>query len=105
MVGEPAAAVGAHDVDAALAGPLLPEREVAGVRAATERVDRRVLEEQQRLRLLARLHPRAELLLELDPRPVLDLAEVADPQLVGHAAKDTAPARPAGPARRPVTGM
>ena len=80
VVGELAAARRAHDVDPALAVERLAERQVALVRAAPDRVDRRVLEQQHQLRQLTGDDPLAQALLQGRRLAVFDPSEVADPE-------------------------
>ena len=81
VVGQLAAARGLDDVDALGAAPVLAHRQVAGLRAAPERVDGLVLEQQHRLVELTREDLRAQLLLDLHALLVGDAAEVADEQI------------------------
>jgi hypothetical protein len=60
VVGEAAAAVALDDVDALRAIPVLAHRQVAGAGAPAERVDGRVVEQQQHVGLLAGLHALAQ---------------------------------------------
>ena len=80
MVGELAAARRAHDVDPLRAPVVLAEGQVARLRAAAERVDGRVLEEQQQRRQPAGEHPLAQRLLQRGGLAVLDGPEVAGPR-------------------------
>ena len=81
VVGELAAARRAHDVDPALAVEGLGERQLAGVRAPPDGVDRRVLEQQHQVGQLARPDLLAQALLQRGRLAVLDRPEMADPQL------------------------
>jgi hypothetical protein len=84
VVGQLAAARRLDHVDAQGAVVLLAQRQVGLGAAAPDRVDRRVLEQQHRLRQLAGAHAVAQALLQRRGLGVLDAAEVAHPQL-GHA--------------------
>ena len=92
VIGDLAAAVGLDDFHPLHAVPVLAHRELARHRSPAPRVDRPVLEGQQHVRhplVLARgPHP----LLEHQPVPVLDGAEMADPEL-GKIAPGRAPVR------------
>ena len=66
VVGQPAAAVGALDVDALAEVPGLAHRQVGLVAAAAQRVDRRVLQQQQRVGQLPGLARRPAALLDRD---------------------------------------
>ena len=81
VVGQLAAAVDVDDVDPALAIPVLAERQLARQRPAPARVDRRVLEQQQRVRDRVGLARGPHALLQRERLAVLDDAELADPQL------------------------
>ena len=50
VIGDAAAAVGVHDLDPLHPVPVLAHRQLVGGRAATFRIDRRVLEQQQYVR-------------------------------------------------------
>ncbi len=81
VVGELAAARGLDDVDPAGAPEAGAEREVVRVRAAAERVDGRVLEQEQEIGELVRDHALAEVLLQRGRLAVLDGPEVAGPEV------------------------
>jgi hypothetical protein len=80
VVGQAAAAVDVDDVDAVLPVPVLAERQLARQRSPPAGVDRRVLEQQQRVGNRARLPCGADVLLQRQRLRVVDDVELADPQ-------------------------